>query len=98
MLTAALTLLVTAGTLAATVLLYIVVPKGFLPLQDTSLITAVVEGGPEISFTEMQRLQSRWKTSIRKDPDVAGVVSIVGSARSMRRRMSAMPRSRCAAR
>jgi multidrug efflux pump len=75
-----LTLLITAATLAATVLLYIVVPKGFLPLQDTSLITAVVEGGPEISFTEMQRLQKQVEDVIRKDADVAGVVSVVGSS------------------
>ena len=52
-----LTLLVTAATLAVTVLLYIAVPKGFLPLQDTSLVTAVVEGGPEISFAEMKRMK-----------------------------------------
>jgi multidrug efflux pump len=75
-----LTLLVTAGTLVATVLLYIVVPKGFLPLQDTSLITAVVEGGPEVSFTEMKRLQKQVEDVLRKDPDVAGVVSVVGSS------------------
>ena len=75
-----LTLLTTAATLVATVLLYIVVPKGFLPLQDTSLITAVVEGGPEISFTEMQRLQKQVEDVIRKDGDVAGVVSVVGSS------------------
>ncbi len=75
-----LTLLVTAGTVVATVLLYVVVPKGFLPLQDTSLITAVVEGGPEVSFTEMKRLQKQVEDVLRKDPDVAGVVSVVGSS------------------
>jgi multidrug efflux pump len=74
------TLLVTAGTLVATVLLYIVVPKGFLPLQDTSLITAVVEGGPEVSFAEMKRLQKQVEDVLRKDVDVAGVVSVVGSS------------------
>src|SRR6185369_6590668 len=52
-----LTLLVTAGTLVATILLYIIIPKGFLPLQDTGLIFAVMEGGQEVSFTEMKRLQ-----------------------------------------
>jgi multidrug efflux pump len=75
-----LTLITTAATLVATVLLYIVVPKGFLPLQDTSLITAVVEGGPEISFTEMQRLQKQVEDAVRKDGDVAAVVSVVGSS------------------
>ena len=75
-----LTLITTAVTLLATVVLYIVIPKGFLPLQDTSLITAVVEGGPEISFAEMQRLQKQVEDVFRKDPNVSGVVSIVGSS------------------
>ena len=75
-----LTLFTTAATLAVTVLLYLAVPKGFLPLQDTSLVTAVVEGGPAISFTEMQRLQKAVEDVIRKDGDVTGVVSVVGSS------------------
>ena len=73
-----LTLLVTAVTLAATVWLYFVVPKGFLPLQDTGLITAVTEAGTEVSFAEMQRLQKLVADKIRQDPDVTGVVSVVG--------------------
>src|SRR5262249_54888234 len=52
-----LTLWVTGATLIATVWLYIVIPKGFLPLQDTGLIFAVMEGGQEVSFNEMKRLQ-----------------------------------------
>ena len=73
-----LTLLVTLATLVATVWLYIVIPKGFLPLQDTGLITAVMEGGQEVSFTEMKRLQTEVETVIRKDPDVTGVASVIG--------------------
>ena len=73
-----LTLLVTAGTLVATVWLYIIIPKGFLPLQDTGLIFAVMEGGQEISFTEMKRLQAVVENAMRKDPDVTGVVSVIG--------------------
>jgi len=73
-----LTLLVTAATLVATIWLYITVPKGFLPQQDTGMITAVVEGGAQVSFTEMQRLQATVEEVIRKDPDVTGVVSVVG--------------------
>ena len=53
------TLLVTLATLAATIVLYIVMPKGFLPLQDTGLITAVTEAGTDVSFAEMQRRQQR---------------------------------------
>ncbi|MGA6962208.1 MAG: efflux RND transporter permease subunit [Xanthobacteraceae bacterium] len=73
-----LTLLVTAVTLLATIWLYVIIPKGFLPLQDTGLIFAVMEGGQEISFTEMKRLQSVVESAIRKDPDVIGVVSVIG--------------------
>jgi multidrug efflux pump len=75
---AMLTLLVTLGTLVATVWLYVIIPKGFLPLQDTGLITAVMEGGQAVSFTEMQRLQTAVERAIRKDPDVTGVVSVIG--------------------
>ena len=75
---ARLTLLVTAGTLAATIWLYIIIPKGFLPLQDTGLVFAVMEGGQEISFTEMKRLQKAVESEIRKDSDVTGVVSVIG--------------------
>src|SRR5215469_3508896 len=73
-----LTLLVTAATLVATIWLYIIIPKGFLPLQDTGLIFAVMEGGQDISFTEMKRLQAEVEDAMRKDPDVTGVVSVIG--------------------
>jgi multidrug efflux pump len=72
------TLAVTLTTLAATVLLYVVVPKGFLPLQDTGLITAVTEASTDVSFTEMQRRQHQVEDVIRRDPDVTGVVSVIG--------------------
>jgi multidrug efflux pump len=72
------TLIVTLATLAATVALYIVIPKGFLPLQDTGQITAVTEAGVDVSFTEMQRKQAQIEQIVRADPDVAGVVSLVG--------------------
>ena len=72
------TLVVTFATLLLTVGLYMAVPKGFLPLQDTGLITAVMEAGPEVSFAEMTRLQNDIADKIRKDADVEGVVSVVG--------------------
>jgi multidrug efflux pump len=74
----ALTLMVTAATLAATVWLYIVIPKGFLPLQDTGLILGVMEGGQDVSFTEMKRLQGAVERAIRSEPEVTGVVSVIG--------------------
>src|SRR5436305_9265972 len=73
-----LTLLVTIATLVATVWLYLIIPKGFLPLQDTGLIFAVMEGGEEVSFNEMQRLRGTVEATIRRDADVTGVVSVVG--------------------
>src|SRR5262245_15334197 len=72
------TLAVTLETLAATILLYVAVPKGFLPLQDTGLITAITEAGTDVSFTEMQRRQRLVEDAIRADPDVTGVVSVIG--------------------
>ena len=72
------TLAVTLATLAATIPLYVAVPKGFLPLQDTGLITAVTEAGTDVSFTEMQRRQRLVEDAIRADPDVTGVVSVIG--------------------
>ncbi len=72
------TLLVTLATLAATIFLYLVMPKGFLPLQDTGLITAVTEAGTDVSFNEMQRRQNEVEAIIRTDADVTGVVSVIG--------------------
>ena len=72
------TLLVTVVTLAATIFLYMVMPKGFLPLQDTGLITAVTEAGTDVSFDEMQRRQGEIESIVQRDPDVTGVVSVIG--------------------
>jgi multidrug efflux pump len=76
-----LTLLVTLGTLVATVWLYLIIPKGFLPLQDTGLIVAVSEAGTEVSFESMQRLQAAVEAAVKKEPEVSGVVSIIGVSR-----------------
>jgi multidrug efflux pump len=72
------TLMVTLITLAATVLLYLASPKGFLPSQDTGLITAVTEAGTDMSFDEMQRQQEAVEAAIADDPAVAGIVSVIG--------------------
>ena len=54
-----LTMLVAVGTLVLTVLLYILIPKGFFPLQDTGFIQAITTAGPTVSFDEMARRQQR---------------------------------------
>ena len=73
------TLIVTFATIVATLLLYAVAPKGFLPLQDTASITAVTEAGPEVSFSDMQARQMQTAAAIKADPDVVGVVSVIGA-------------------
>src|SRR5216110_1089794 len=73
------TLVVTFATLAATLVLYVIAPKGFLPLQDTASITAVTEAGPDVSFVEMQSRQAKAAAEIKADPDVVGVVSVIGA-------------------
>ncbi len=72
------TLIVTLATLAATIVLYVAMPKGFLPLQDTGMIVAVTEAGTDVSFDEMKRRQRAVEDAIRADPDVSGVVSVIG--------------------
>jgi multidrug efflux pump len=73
------TMLVILATLAATMILYVVAPKGFLPLQDTASITAVTQAGPDVSFAEMQNRQRQAADAIKADPDVTGVVSVIGA-------------------
>ncbi|MCB4824096.1 efflux RND transporter permease subunit [Roseicella aerolata] len=72
-------LLVAGLTLAGTVALYVVMPKGFLPTQDTGLIVATVEGPEDASFTRMTGLQRAVAEAIRADPDVVAVTSVVGA-------------------
>jgi multidrug efflux pump len=72
-------LLVTITTVAITVHLYIVIPKGFLPDQDTGLATAETIAASDTSFEKMQTLQNQVEAVIRRDPDVLGVVSIIGA-------------------
>ncbi len=73
-----LTLVVAALTFVFTITLYLAIPKGFLPDQDTGFLTAETESAPDVSFARMQILQKMVEDAIRKDPDVLGVTSIVG--------------------
>ena len=73
-----LTLLVAAGTLALTVLLYILVPKGFFPVQDTGAIQGVTEAGQSISFPAMSERQQAVAEVVLKDPAVASLSSFIG--------------------
>ena len=71
-------LMLTAATLALTVALYIVIPKGFLPRQDTSLLNAVLETSPDTSFDSMKRLRAELVSLFQKDKEVTGVTSVLG--------------------
>ncbi len=73
------TLVVTLATIVATLVMYVVAPKGFLPLQDTASITAVTQAGADVSFAEMQNRQAQAAAAIKADPDVIGVVSVIGA-------------------
>jgi multidrug efflux pump len=75
-----LTLIVAALTLVLTILLYLAIPKGFLPDQDTGFLTADTVTGPDVSFERMKALQASVEDVIRKDPDVLGAVSVVGTS------------------
>ena len=61
-----LTLWVAVGTLALTVTLYIVIPKGFFPLQDTGLLQAMTEAAPSISFDAMVQRQQALADALRQ--------------------------------
>jgi multidrug efflux pump len=72
------TLVVTVATLVLTILLYIVVPKGFFPVQDTGVILGVSEAPEAISFTAMAERQQALAGAILKDPDVVSLSSFIG--------------------
>jgi multidrug efflux pump len=72
------TLLVTVGTLVATILLYIYVPKGFFPVQDTGIILGVSEAAQNISFAAMSQHQQELGQVILKDPAVQSLSSFIG--------------------
>jgi multidrug efflux pump len=73
-----LTLLVAVLTLAFTLLLYDLIPKGFFPVQDTGLIQAITEASQSISYGAMANLQDQLAEAILKDPDVVNLSSFVG--------------------
>ncbi|TXD98687.1 MMPL family transporter, partial [Mitsuaria sp. TWR114] len=73
-----LTLLGFAATLALTALLYVVVPKGFFPVQDTGLVQVITEATQSTSFDAMSERQQRLAEVFLKDPDVDHIASFIG--------------------
>ena len=74
----ALTLLVAAITLVLTVLLWIAVPKGFFPAQDTGLLQGITEAPASVSFQAMSDRSQRLAAVIERDPAVASLTSFIG--------------------
>jgi multidrug efflux pump len=74
-----LTLLVAAGTLGLTIYLYVIVPKGFFPVQDTGTILGISQAPETVSFSAMSRLQQELVRVIRQDPAVENLTSFIGA-------------------
>jgi len=72
------TLIVTISTLVATILLFIVVPKGFFPVQDTGVILGISEAPQTVSFTSMAQRQQKLVDLLLQDPAVDNVSSFIG--------------------
>src|SRR5206468_804743 len=72
------TLVVTIATLVLTIVLYVVVPKGFFPIQDTGIILGISEAPPTVSFSAMEERQQQLARIILDDPDVASLSSFIG--------------------
>ncbi|HLY43070.1 MAG TPA: efflux RND transporter permease subunit [Terracidiphilus sp.] len=72
------TLMVTIGTLVATILLFIVIPKGFFPVQDTGVILGISEAPQTVSFQNMAARQQQLVDAVLQDSAVDNVSSFIG--------------------
>jgi hydrophobe/amphiphile efflux-1 (HAE1) family protein len=77
------TLLTFIATVAVAVMLYVVVPKGFFPQQDTGIIVGLTDAPQDVSFDEMVRLERRLTEVIAGDPAVASWGAFVGGGRPL---------------
>ncbi len=73
-----LTLTVAVGTLVLTAVLYIIIPKGFFPVQDTGLVQVITQAPDSVSYGRMSELQENLAAAILHDPDVESLSSFVG--------------------
>jgi len=72
------TMLVFLATLAATILLYIQIPKGFFPTQDTGVILGITEADQDTSFSKMQQRQAELNAALVNDPAIESLASFIG--------------------
>ena len=73
------TLMVFFATLTTTIVLYIVIPKGFFPAQDTGVVFGITEGNQDISFNQMVALQKKLSAIVAADPDTASYGETIGA-------------------
>jgi HAE1 family hydrophobic/amphiphilic exporter-1 len=73
------TLMVMLGTIAVTGYLYVIIPKGFFPQQDTGMIVGIAEAGQDISFPAMAGRVEAVMATVLKDPAVATVGANIGA-------------------
>jgi multidrug efflux pump len=73
-----LTLMVALATLAVTIVLYIIIPKGFFPVQDTGLIQGITQASQSVSYAGMAERQQALAAIVLKDPDVESLSSFIG--------------------
>src|SRR5262249_50094453 len=74
------TLIVFFATMALSVWLFIIIPKGFFPQQDTGLITGISEAAQDVSFAKMKRFQEKLGAVVQSDPDVSSVAMAIGGS------------------
>ncbi|MGE5156591.1 MAG: multidrug efflux RND transporter permease subunit [Gemmatimonas sp.] len=74
------TLVIFFATLALSIYLFMIIPKGFFPQQDNGLITATSEASQDISFKEMQQKQVELSNIVMHDPAVASVAMAIGGS------------------
>jgi multidrug efflux pump len=72
------TLIVAFATLALTALLYVMIPKGLFPTQDTGIVQGYTEAGQSVSYARMAGLQQDLAKELLKDPDVVSLTSYIG--------------------
>ena len=73
------TLMVFLATAGTTIYLYIIIPKGFFPAQDTGVVFGVTEGSQDISFGQMSDIQEKLNAIVAADPDTAAYGATVGA-------------------
>ena len=74
-------IMVTLVLICISFYLYIVVPKGFFPQQDTSRLTGTIKSDQDTSFQTMNRLLTQFAKQVKKDPDVTNLIAFTGGRR-----------------